>query len=641
MQGDTARIALFGTVDRADTARRVAVGDLSFLIDGDAIRCMSWKGVEVIRALSWPARDENWITLPQIVRSSSLDANEHEALLRLEFEVAEGALSCLLTVAFSAAGSVEADLTMNAKRDFDTNRTGFTLLHPIEGVAGESLAIVHSDGSRQQTKFPRFISPSQPAFDISGLSYALNGTAVDIAFDGEIFEMEDQRNWTDASFKTYCRPLVFPFTYRIGGGETVRQSIRISFSGDGPGAASSDTARVTFEPDGTMPKIALAAEPGWLPVIDRRRALEKTGIGAIQVRVGPSIDTAFLEQAARTSRHLETEFDLEVVVPEGTDPQVHFSQIRALLDGLGIEPVRVLSVAEPYLKSHQPTGPWPDGPRPDDCVKAARKVFGSALIGGGALTNFTEFNRCPPRPELCDFIGHGMTAIVHAADDRSVCETIEALSHVFESAINMAAGRPYRLSLATIGMRSNPYGADVAENPGQVRQTMARFDPRQQGIFAAAFAVGVLNATQGYPVESLALAAPAGPFGIIAQKLPVESAYFDAHTDALVYPIFHVVRMAARMGSRQRQGVHGLPRGLRAVAAGTRSDWDMMIANLGDRSASVRLPSSAGVRRLDPSSFDEAVRDPDWLTNAKPVHTDECEVEPYTVLFASAAGARA
>ena len=29
----------------------------------------------------------------------------------------------------------------------------------------------------------------------------------ELAFEGDIFEMEDQRNWTDASFKTYCTPL--------------------------------------------------------------------------------------------------------------------------------------------------------------------------------------------------------------------------------------------------------------------------------------------------------------------------------------------------------------------------------------------------------------------------------------------------
>ncbi len=42
--------------------------------------------------------------------------------------------------------------------------------------------------------------------------------------EGEVFEMEDQRNWTDASFKTYCRPLALPIPYRLEPSTPVRQT---------------------------------------------------------------------------------------------------------------------------------------------------------------------------------------------------------------------------------------------------------------------------------------------------------------------------------------------------------------------------------------------------------------------------------
>jgi hypothetical protein len=43
--------------------------------------------------------------------------------------------------------------------------------------------------------------------------------------EGDVFEMEDQRNWSDASYKTYVRPLALPWPYRIPAGETVTQRI--------------------------------------------------------------------------------------------------------------------------------------------------------------------------------------------------------------------------------------------------------------------------------------------------------------------------------------------------------------------------------------------------------------------------------
>jgi len=41
-----------------------------------------------------------------------------------------------------------------------------------------------------------------------------------ISFEGDVFETEDQRNWTDASFKTYCPPLRLPYPrpFEAGGG---------------------------------------------------------------------------------------------------------------------------------------------------------------------------------------------------------------------------------------------------------------------------------------------------------------------------------------------------------------------------------------------------------------------------------------
>lgn len=639
MLDEAARIALFGSDEPLAPPQAVKVGNLTCLVDQEAIRAICWNGVEVIRAINWPVRDENWITLPPTVHSASLQATEEEATHQVTFSVGDGALECELAATFSADGTVRADLSMTATRDFDTNRAGFTVLHPIEGVAGEPHEILHSDGIRESSRFPRYVSPGQPAMDIAGLRHAVAGVAVDIAFEGEIFEMEDQRNWSDASYKTYCRPLVFPFTYRIGRGDTIRQSVRLSVEGGDTDAGTSTDNHVALTPGGALPETALAVEEGWLPDAEHHELLVGTGVRRLQVRTGPGHDLTYLEQVNHLAGALQAEMDLEVVVPEGAAPAAFFQQFSEHLAAVGIAPAHVLTVPEPYLKSHQPSGPWPEGPTPADCTEAARTVFASVRVGGGMLTNFTEFNRCPPVPGDCDFVSHGTTAIVHAADDRSVCETIEALSHVYDSAIHGGGGKPYRLGLASIGMRSNPYGADVADNPTQVRQTMARHDPRQCGLFGAAFAVGVLHATQGRAVDCVALAAPVGPFGIVAQDQPVKRVYYDVNPQAVIHPVFHVVRLATRMAKRQRLTVSGLPGGLHAVAAGDGGDWTMMIANLSDQPRSVRLPDEANVRSLDVSAFAQAVADPDWLVNSRSHRTADIVLEPYCTAFASTAGA--
>ena len=66
-------------------------------------------------------------------------------------------------------------------------------------------ASVEDDALSRSASRPASRSSTSPACAIA--SPASTST---IDMQGEVFEMEDQRNWTDASFKTYCRPLVPP-----------------------------------------------------------------------------------------------------------------------------------------------------------------------------------------------------------------------------------------------------------------------------------------------------------------------------------------------------------------------------------------------------------------------------------------------
>ncbi|MEL7153469.1 MAG: hypothetical protein AAFN51_06720, partial [Pseudomonadota bacterium] len=565
----------------------------------------------------------------------NLDEKQDPARYEQVFSIADGALSCRMLAEFGSDGVVTAEIEMTANRDFRTNRAGFTVLHPLDGVAGHTVVVKHSDGSEEHSSFPRQISPGQPAMDIVGLNHRVNGVGVGIAFSGEAFEMEDQRNWTDASFKTYCVPLKVPFTYTIAKGETVRQSIRITAEGDPPIGVNDRVDGLEIARGEEFPQIALALEKGWEPSDENIATIADAGVKSLQIRIGPELDQGFLDAAGNLGIKLEANFDVEIVLASGTEPAAGLRQAAAGLKEAGIAPKRVIALPESYLKSYQPSGPWPDGPKPGDCIAAARSVFSDASIGGGMLTNFTEFNRCRPDPAQCDYVTHSMTAIVHAADDLSVTETLEAMPYVFESAVDIANGKPYRLGLATIGMRSNPYGADVADNPKQTRGTMAMFDPRQRGLFGAAFAVGALASTQNCPVDAIALAGPAGPFAIIAEPQSVPRPYFDETPQAVVYPVYHVVRAAAAMSGRPRLAISGLGPGMFAIGVEKPDGAEFILANLGNEPTTVALPASGRILTLGTGSFTDAVADSAWLANAARATNDSVRIEPSSIAFVS------
>jgi hypothetical protein len=631
----------FGTTEPSSQANReFTAGQLRLSISGGAVRNLFWHGIEVVRGIACPVRDANWATCNSLLADESVTITQNEFEISQVRLVADGALRINLVYKGNADGTFRATAEMSATREFITNRAGFTLLHPLQHVVGTPLSVIHPDGSIAKSLIPLLISPEQVAADISGLRHSVDGIDTEIMFRGEVFEMEDQRNWSDASFKTYCRPLSRPFPYRLSAGEVQRQEIHIRLRGTPEDNATTASA----VPEGVLklrpctesiPHLAVAIDDGTIPDhrVQELSRLIKPGI--LQLRVTPETALRVCEGARSILSGGAPEIELEIIIPSNDEPEKSIARVAADCKSASLAVARVLALPERYLRSYQPTGPWPTGPGPQDLLKYARQSFPNADIGVGALTYFTELNRCRPRADTCGYVGHGSTAITHAADDCSVIESLEGLSHVYRSAGALAGGRDYRLGLVAIGMRSNPYGSGVMENILQNRIAMAGADPRQRGLFAAAWAVGALAATEGNRVLSLALSAFVGPFGAIHRRESwVQPAYNESSVD-LVYPIFHVVRFLSAMGGAPRLSVLTASSKIVGVASHDRSGIRLIITNLGTELSRVRLPCEAEIRFLSTDSFQSAIHDPHWLDTSESDHGPDMALEPFDVAFVS------
>ena len=67
------------------------------------------------------------------------------------------------------------------------------------------------------------------------------GQVLEADLEGDLFELEDQRNWTDGSFKTYPTPLARSKTRRMRAGEHVRQRVVLRLKG---ARAAHDSSRM-------------------------------------------------------------------------------------------------------------------------------------------------------------------------------------------------------------------------------------------------------------------------------------------------------------------------------------------------------------------------------------------------------------
>src|SRR6201993_2787705 len=258
-------IRLYGTDESVEAPRILQAGPLSAELDAGNLRHIRYHGREMIRAISFIVRDKNWGTYaPQI---SNLDYREGSDSFRVSYEaVIEGEFRYSAVITGAANGSLSFSGTGNALSDFPTNRTGFVVLHPIEGVAGAACTVEHVDGRIEETNFPLLIDPVQPMRDLRAITHQFfPGLKVTCRMEGDTFEMEDQRNWTDASYKTYVRPLALPWPYVIAKGNVVDQRITLTVSGSVAEFESVDSrARLTISERRTersMPRLGFGLDP--------------------------------------------------------------------------------------------------------------------------------------------------------------------------------------------------------------------------------------------------------------------------------------------------------------------------------------------------------------------------------------------
>ena len=190
---------------------------LRFCARSGMVREIRAGAIEVLRGIYAAVRDENWGTVPMSL--SELAVGQRPEGFRVSFTA-----SCRQgPIDFSWKGDLtgEPDGTICyemegvAQSTFRRNRIGLCVLHPIRECAERSCTIEKTDGSTEQGEFPGDISPHQPFRELRSITHEVAGLRVTVTFAGDVFEMEDQRNWSDASYKTYGTPLDLPFPVEV------------------------------------------------------------------------------------------------------------------------------------------------------------------------------------------------------------------------------------------------------------------------------------------------------------------------------------------------------------------------------------------------------------------------------------------
>jgi hypothetical protein len=537
-----------------------------------------------------------------------------------------------------ASGKLEFKAQGRAITGFVTNRTGFVVLHPIAGISGHPAEIEHVDGKKVKGSFPHLIDPVQPMMNLRALTHeAAPGLKVTCRMEGDTFEMEDQRNWTDASYKTYVRPLALPWPYTLDAGIVLDQAVTLTVSGKASaGAGAGNQVSIKLGSAGRKaPPVGLGYDPRDAKAT-REHAKELAEIHPAHLIIHhdprSGHDRKTLEEGVSLAAALGATPWLEAVVTSVEGFQAEIEKLGETVKAMGSPFPVVLFSPAPDLKCTLPGSVWPPAPPAEAMFKAARKAFPKARLGGGMFSFFTELNRKRPPVDLLDFVSFTTSAMVHAGDDHSMTEGLEALPTIAASVTEIAGKKPWAVGPSAIGMRMNPYGAAPMENPGNIRQAMNFNDPRQRGLLGAAWILGYYAHFAKGGAEAITFGGGTGAFGLVHAKQSWPQPWYDQKGG--LYPAYHVVRGLAGMAGRPMQAVESsAPSKVQAVAIEGDSGLELWIANLTGEKIEVELPLDAATGFvLDAASFTAAASDMKAAeANRKPISGTHITLDAYCV----------
>ncbi len=132
------------------------------------------------------------------------------------------------------------------------------------------------------------------------------------------------------------------------------------------------------------------------------------------------------------------------------------------------------------------------------------KVDPNCGLGAGSKAYFTELNRGRPPvgSGVLDFVCYSINPQVHAFDNRSIVENLQAQGATVACARELAGGLPVVVTPVTLRPRFNPNATGPAAGPA-TGELPAEVDPRQMSLLGAGWTLGSLSALIAAGASSL------------------------------------------------------------------------------------------------------------------------------------------
>jgi hypothetical protein len=503
---------------------------------------------------------------------------------------------------------------------------------------GVEATIENIDGSSHQAVFPTHIAPQlvvngiiqpvHPFSEMCSLRYSVTpDVQAEIEFAGDIFEMEDQRNWIDASYKTYCTPLRLPWPVEIKKGENVQQSVSLKLRGTLPRITSASAEVVTIaigDHKTPLAPIGLSVASHGEDLSERElERLCKLNLSHLRIDLDATSDyQAKLEQATKQARDLAVKLEPALILSDNAEAELQSFAQR--LKDLPILNLLIFHAAELCTSER-----W---------LKLARDIFRTqginAPIYGGSNAYFTHINAEKPPLDALDGVVYSINPQVHAFDNLSVAETCEAMASTIQTAKTFIGDKPLAISTATLKPRFNPY--DKSKRTPLPDELPPQVDARQMSLFGAVWTLGSLKyMSESGGLEYATWYETTGWRGLMEKESDSPLPEKFPSIAGAVFPMYHVFADIAEFADGEVvKSSSSHPLKIESLVFRQGNKQRILLANMTDESQVLRLEqANAAYRCLDETNAEEAMTSPEaFRARERKVWTGECLLLPYGLL---------
>jgi len=241
-------------------ARQLRAGPISLKLADGELRYIYVGEKEIVRRIYFAVRDGSWNTaMPHFSRYNVEDGGDHFTVhLSAACKLDKVDYAWEGTITGTADGKITFAASGVTNADFTSNRIGLCVLYGAPSLKGQAFDAFQQNGPAAKGDFPLLVGPPSKlvAQRYQSLRYTTtDGMQVSCAVNGATFDMEDQRNWGDSSYKAYA-PLRYQYP-NLKQGQKQQQTVTLAVT-NAPAAASPEPLRlkVTSTALGKLPTFA-------------------------------------------------------------------------------------------------------------------------------------------------------------------------------------------------------------------------------------------------------------------------------------------------------------------------------------------------------------------------------------------------